>query len=71
MRGLIRTIRSATVRVWRDERGAEGLEKLLILALLVLPLLFVLIFFGEEIKEWMSGKWEDVKDEADDLEQLN
>ena len=35
MAEIVRHIRTAFVRVWRDEQGAEGLEKLLILALLI------------------------------------
>ena len=65
---MMQRFRHAVRRLYRDEQGAEGLEKLLILALIVLPLLAVLIFFAGDIKEWMTGKWEDVKDEADTLE---
>jgi len=68
MRAMMQRFRHAVRRLYRDEQGAEGLEKLLILALVVLPLLAVLIFFAGDIKEWMTGKWEDVKDEADTLE---
>jgi len=68
MRAMMQRFRHAVRRLYRDEQGAEGLEKLLILALIVLPLLAVLIFFAGDIKEWMTGKWEDVKDEADTLE---
>ena len=68
MRAMMQRFRHAERRLYRDEQGAEGLEKLLILALVVLPLLAVLIFFAGDIKEWMTGKWEDVKDEADTLE---
>ncbi len=71
MTTLMQRIGRGVRRFWRDEQGAEGLEKLLILALIVLPLLAVLIFFAEDIKDWMTGKWDDVKDEADTLEQLN
>ena len=68
MRAMMQRFRHTVRRLYRDEQGAEGLEKLLILALVVLPLLAVLIFFAGDIKEWMTGKWEDVKDEADTLE---
>lgn len=71
MRAMTQRIGRGIRRFWQNEQGAEGLEKLLILALIVLPLLAVLIFFAEDIKEWMTGKWDDVKDEADTLEQLN
>lgn len=67
MRTIMKNVADGLSRIWRDEQGAEGLEKLLILSLLVLPLLVTLIFFGKDIKEWVIGKWEDVKDETDDL----
>ena len=53
------------VSLHRDERGAEGLEKLLIIAAIVLPLLGVLIFFRDEIGEWISGLWSDMRGDAD------
>jgi len=71
MRAMTQRIGRGIRHFWKNEQGAVGLEKLLILALIVLPLLAVLIFFAEDIKEWMTGKWDDVKDEADTLEQLN
>ena len=46
MRAMMQRFRHAVRRLYRDEQGAEGLEKLLILALVVLPLLAVLIFFA-------------------------
>lgn len=56
-------------RLHRDERGAEGLEKLLIIGAIVLPLLGILIFFKEEITTWLESIWGSVRDEtADDYE---
>ena len=71
MKYIVRNFRAALTRLWRDEQGAEGLEKLLILALLILPLLAVLIIFGKDIRDWVGSKWDDVKDESDDLENFN
>ncbi len=48
----------------QDQRGAEGLEKLLIIAAIVLPLLIVLIFFREAIMDWVYSGWDDVTGEA-------
>lgn len=50
----------------RDERGAEGLEKILLIGALILPLLGILIYFKGEITEWMSGIWGNVKDDNQD-----
>lgn len=55
-------------RAHEDEQGAEGLEKVLILAAVALPLLAVLIFYRNEIKEWIDGKAEDVIDAEGDLD---
>jgi Flp pilus assembly pilin Flp len=52
-------------RLHRDERGAEGLEKLLIIAAIVLPLLGLLIIFRNEIKDWVVQIWKDARGEAE------
>ena len=58
---IIRQLR----RLHRDERGAEGLEKLLIIAAIVLPLLGLLIWFRDELKDWVKGLWDTAKGKAD------
>ena len=52
-------------RLHRDERGAEGLEKLLIVAAIVLPLLGLLIIFRNEIKNWVVEIWKQAKGDAE------
>jgi len=52
-------------RLHADDRGAEGLEKLLIIAAIVLPLLGVLIGFRRAISEWVADVWTTIKGEAD------
>ncbi|MAE61064.1 MAG: hypothetical protein CMJ49_06875 [Planctomycetaceae bacterium] len=63
----MKNIRKILVRLHRCERGAEGLEKLLIMAAIVLPLLGVLIFFRNDLIEWFESLWTDVQDDADNL----
>lgn len=41
----------------RDDRGMEGLEKLLIIAAITLPLLGLLIIFRNELWNWVQGLW--------------
>jgi Flp pilus assembly pilin Flp len=41
----------------RSDQGAEGLEKLLIVAAIVLPLLGVLLIFRKTISEWVDRSW--------------
>jgi Flp pilus assembly pilin Flp len=52
-------------RLHADERGAEGLEKLLIVAAIVLPLLGLLIIFRNEIKTWVVDIWKQAKGDAE------
>lgn len=53
------------LRLHRDDRGAEGLEKLLIIAAIVLPLLGVLIAFRQAIGTWATDMWNTVKGTSD------
>jgi len=44
-----------------NETGAEeGMNKLLIFAMVALPLLALLIFFGGQIKDFATQQWENV-----------
>lgn len=58
-------LRAIGRRVLTEEKGAEGLEKLLIIAAIVLPLLVVLLVFRDTISSWVQGEWEDVADHGD------
>ena len=48
-------------RLHADQDGAVGIEKILIIALVVLPLLIFLIWFKDDIGEFVTEKWEDLK----------
>lgn len=50
-------------RLYQCEQGAEGLEKLLIVGAVVLPLLGVLIYFRGALVELLQGAWGDVEDD--------
>ncbi|MCC6580546.1 MAG: hypothetical protein IT440_08900 [Phycisphaeraceae bacterium] len=52
----------------RDERGAEGLEKLLIIGAIALPLLGVLIYFRKQLVELLQTRW---SEQQNDLSQDN
>lgn len=65
MKRVCRTWSTRLTRLVRDERGAEGLEKLLIIAAVVLPLLLVLLFFKDWIVEWLSDSADQVRSDAD------
>lgn len=51
---------SALNYIHEDEQGAEGAEKILIIAALVIPLLAVLLFFKEKISDWLKTQWESI-----------
>ncbi|MBI1373300.1 MAG: hypothetical protein GC159_11270 [Phycisphaera sp.] len=55
-------------RLYNDETGAEGLEKLLIIAAVVLPLLGLLIYFRDWITEWTGGEASEVRDGSEDYD---
>jgi Flp pilus assembly pilin Flp len=52
------TLRSALTHLIRSEQGAEGLEKILIVAAIVLPFLGVLILLRDRISSWLGTSWE-------------
>ena len=62
---IVTRVGRGIARLHRDEGGAEGLEKLLIVAAIVLPLLGVLIFFRNELGTWVEGLWSDMTGDAD------
>ena len=61
---LIKTA-DALKRLYHCEKGAEGLEKLLIIGAIVIPLLAVLIVFRDRLNEWVRGAWSDVSSDAE------
>lgn len=50
-------LRRALARIHRDERGDEGVNKILIIAMIVIPLVIVLIAFGDRIVEFFQEQW--------------
>lgn len=64
----MRNLKNELIRLWKDESGAEGLEKILIIAALVLPLLGVLLYFKDAIVEWLSGSYSEIKNKSGGIE---
>jgi len=50
----------------RDEQGAEGLEKLLIIGAIVLPILGLLVFFRKDLVEAARDAWDGRMQDFDD-----
>ena len=50
----------------QDEQGAEGIEKILILAAVALPLLGLLIYFRDVLFGWLDTKANTVIGDAQD-----
>ena len=50
-------LRPALARIHRDERGDEGVNKILIIAMIVIPLVIVLIAFGDTIVAFFQEQW--------------
>ena len=46
----------------RDEQGADMVEYILIIAAIALPLLAVILWFRNDIAEWLGEQWEDIKE---------
>jgi Flp pilus assembly pilin Flp len=47
----------------RDESGAMSVEKILILAVISVPILIVLYIFGGKLKKWFSGQDQSLESE--------
>ncbi|MFI4859447.1 MAG: hypothetical protein ACIAXF_02075 [Phycisphaerales bacterium JB063] len=62
---MTKMIKSALTRIIREEKGAEALEKILIVAAIALPLLGLLLFFSGAIRDWVTGNWETVQGNQD------
>jgi len=52
----------------RDETGAQGLEILLIIVAIVLPLLGVLMWFRDDIKTWVKEIWDKARGRGEDVD---
>ncbi len=64
-RQTLTRVKDAMIRLYRCEKGAEGLEKLLIIGAIVIPLLGLLIIFRGKITDWTQDMWGDVQDDSE------
>jgi len=68
---MIRGLWDRLKRLERDETGAQGLEMLLIIAAIVLPLLGVLIWFRNDIMGWVKEIWDTVRRRGEEVDVQN
>ena len=69
MMGRLATRVKASLRsLHRDEHGANMVEYILIIAAVALPLLGVLMWFRNDLKDWVTGLYEEVKAESYDID---
>jgi Flp pilus assembly pilin Flp len=62
----IRKTLAALQRFHRDEQGDEGVNKILIIAMIVVPLVIALILFGKDIVKFFSDAWKNLTKSSTD-----
>lgn len=60
-----RGLKATLARFHTSEQGDEGVNKILIIALVVVPLVIVLIVFGSKIKAWFQTAWNNITGSKD------
>lgn len=58
---MISRIKKTLLALHRDEKGADMVEYILVVAAIALPLLAVIIWFWKDITSWAKGLWENAK----------
>jgi len=58
-------LKSLLVRLHGDEQGAVSLEHLLIIAAFILPLLGLLLWYKDDMAQWVNKFWEKRKEDSE------
>jgi hypothetical protein len=58
------SLRGALARLHADEQGDEGVNKILIIAMIVVPLVIVLIIFGKDIVKFFKAAWDKLSNKS-------
>jgi Flp pilus assembly pilin Flp len=58
---MISRIKKGLLALHRDEKGADMIEYILVVAAIALPLLAVVIWFWKDISRWAGDLWESAK----------
>lgn len=64
MKNVFSKTKKVLARLHQSEQGAEGMEKLLIIGAIIIPLLGVLWYFKGELSSWLGGQWEEVESDS-------
>jgi len=65
MRRSFKALVNRLAALHRDEQGDEGVNKILIIALIAIPLVIILLVFGKKIAEWFSEAWNNLSGNKD------
>ncbi|MBI4860883.1 MAG: hypothetical protein HY815_11585 [Candidatus Riflebacteria bacterium] len=64
---MFELLKSRLSALHRDEAGLTVVEIVLLIALIVLPIVLILVFFGQDIKKFISDMWGSTQKEAKTL----
>lgn len=53
-------------RLHKDERG-DAIQVVIIAALIIIPLIMVLIYFGDQIQQWLKSSFDDLTGKKDEI----
>ncbi len=53
---MLKALKKHLLAIHQDQRGAMSVEKVLILAIIALPILIILYAFRKTIVEWFQGQ---------------
>jgi len=61
---MLKSLKEKLLALHKDERGAMSVEKILILAVISIPLVIVLYLFRGHLVEWFKTQSDDVSNKA-------
>jgi len=64
---MLGKVKQALLAIHRDDRGAMSVEKILILAVIALPILIVLFVFRNTIIKWFNANTNDLNNNGTPL----
>lgn len=69
---MLDKMKKALLAFHRDEKGADMIEYILIVAAVALPLIAIMIWFKDDISKWAAQKWQEAKSgQSQDPNDLN